>query len=86
MVGLAGLAEGETAPTPLLAEGRAFGGLLVLSHAGAAMYLGYQPGVGATMAFVLALAWLGAALGRTVSLLVDRAGGKFNLGILAFEC
>ena len=85
VVGLAGLAEGETAPTPLLAEGRAFGGLLVLSHAGAALYLGYLPSVGAAMAFVLALAWFGAALGRTVSLLVDRAGGKFNLSNLAFE-
>jgi len=50
MLGLAGLAEGETAPTPLLSEGRAVGGLLVLSHAGAALYLGYQPGIGAAMA------------------------------------
>jgi hypothetical protein len=85
VLGLAGLAEGDTASTPLLSEGRAFGGLLVLSHAGAALYLGYQPGVGATMAFVLALAWFGAALGRTASLLIDRAGGRFNLGNLAFE-
>ena len=85
VLGLAGLAEGESAPKPLLSEGRAFGGLLVLSHAGAALYLGYQPGVGATMAFVLALAWFGAALGRTASLLIDRAGGRFNLGNLVFE-
>ena len=85
VLGLAGLAEGETPPTPLLSEGRAFGGLLVLSHGGAALYLGYQPAVGATMAFVLALAWFGAALGRAASLLIDRAGGRFNLGNLAFE-
>jgi len=82
---LAGLAEDEAPPPPLLAEGRAFGGLLVLSHAGAALYLGYQPGIGAAMAFVLALAWFGAALGRAVSLLIDRAGGPFNLGNLVFE-
>lgn len=81
---LAGLADGEAA-TPLLSEGRAFGGLLIVSHAGAALYLGYQPAVGATMAFVLALAWFGAALGRTASLLIDRAGGRFNLGNLVFE-
>lgn len=85
VLGLAGLAEGDSTPTPLLSEGRAFGGLLVLSHAGAALYLGYQPGVGATMAFALALAWFGAALGRTASLLIDRAGGRFNLGNLVFE-
>ncbi|OZA72990.1 MAG: DUF4345 domain-containing protein [Caulobacter sp. 39-67-4] len=85
VLGLAGLAEGEAAPTPLLAEGRAFGGLLVLSHAGAALYLGYQPGIGAAMAFALALAWFGAALGRAASLLIDQAGGRFNLGNLVFE-
>lgn len=83
--GLAGLAEGQTASTPRLSEGRAFGGLLVLSHAGAALYLGYQPGIGAAMALVLALAWFGAALGRVASLLIDGAGGRFNLGNLVFE-
>ncbi len=85
MLGLAGLADGEAAPTPLLSEGRAFGGLLIVSHAGAALYLGYQPSVGATMAFVLALAWFGAALGRAVSLRIDKASGKFNLNNLVFE-
>lgn len=82
---LAGLAEGEAAPTTLLTEGRAFGGLLVLSHAGAALYLGYQPGIGAAMAFALALAWFGTALGRAASLLIDRDGGRFNPGNLVFE-
>lgn len=85
VLGLAGLAQGEGGPPPLLSEGRAFGGLLIASHAGTALYLGYQPGLGAAMAFVLALAWFGAALGRAASLLIDRARGRFNLGNLAFE-
>ncbi|WP_419252589.1 DUF4345 family protein [Caulobacter sp. ErkDOM-YI] len=84
-LGMVGLAEGEAAPIPRLAEGRAFGGLLVLSHAGAALYLGYQPGIGAAMAFALGLAWFGVALGRAASLLIDKAGGRFNLGNLVFE-
>lgn len=83
MLGLAGLTE-DQAP-PLLSEGRAFGGLLIVSHAGAALYLGYQPGIGAAMAFVLALAWFGAALGRAASLMIDRSGGRLNLGNLVFE-
>jgi hypothetical protein len=68
-----------------LAQGRAFGGLLILSHATAALFLGYQSSVGAAMAFALAMAWLGAALGRTASLLIDKASGRLNLGSLAFE-
>lgn len=71
-------AEGRT-------EGRALGGLLILSHAAAALFLGYQSHVGAAMAFALAMAWLGAALGRTVSALVDKARDRLNLGNLAFE-
>lgn len=66
-------------------EGRALGGLLILSHAAAALFLGYQSHVGAAMAFALAMAWMGAALGRAVSALVDRARDRFNLGSLAFE-
>jgi hypothetical protein len=66
-------------------EGRALGGLLILSHATAALFLGYQSHVGAAMAFALAMAWMGAALGRAVSALVDRARGRFNLGSLVFE-
>lgn len=85
VLGLAGLADEERAASPLLSEGRAFGGLLIVSHAGAALYLGYQPGLGAAMAFVLALAWFGAALGRAASLLIDGDRRRFNLGNLAFE-
>ena len=71
-------------------EGRALGGLLILSHATAALFLGYQSNVGAAMAFALAMAWMGAALGRAVSALVDRsamdkARERFNLSSLAFE-
>lgn len=66
-------------------EGRALGGLLILSHATAALFLGYQSNVGAAMAFALAMAWTGAALGRAVSALVDRARDRFNLSSLAFE-
>lgn len=70
-------------------EGRALGGLLILSHATAALFLGYQSNVGAAMAFALAMAWLGAALGRSVSALADKspskAGARLNLASLAFE-
>lgn len=90
MLGMAGLA-GDDAPAPAsvssqgLAQGRAFGGLLILSHATAALFLGYQSSVGAAMAFALAMAWFGAALGRGFSLLVDGARGRVTLGSLAFE-
>ena len=78
---------GEAAEPGLdaLTQGRAFGGLLILSHATAALFLGYQSSVGAAMAFALAMAWLGAALGRAASLLIDKARGRLNLGSLAFE-
>ena len=83
-------AAGDASPTahPRVdgkTEGRALGGLLILSHAAAALFLGYQSHVGAAMAFALAMAWMGAALGRAVSALVDRARDRFNLGSLAFE-
>ncbi|KRA66599.1 hypothetical protein ASD79_03355 [Caulobacter sp. Root655] len=84
-----GLAGGDASPNlpdaGALAQSRAFGGLLILSHATAALFLGYQSSVGAAMAFALAMAWLGAALGRTASLLIDKASGRLNLGSLAFE-
>jgi hypothetical protein len=84
-----GLAGGDAPPNlpdaGALAQARAFGGLLILSHATAALFLGYQSSVGAAMAFALAMAWLGAALGRTASLLIDKANVRLNLGSLAFE-
>ena len=85
----AGSAPGPPTPSPLT-EGRALGGLLILSHATAALFLGYQSSVGAAMAFALAMAWLGAAGGRAVSALIDkapadRARAGFNLGSLVFE-
>ena len=79
--------EGADAPpaTGLATEGRALGGLLILSHAATALFLGYQSSVGAAMAFALAMAWLGAALGRAVSVLIDKERGRLNLTSLAFE-
>jgi hypothetical protein len=68
-----------------LTEGRALGGLLILSHATAALFLGYQSSVGAAMAFALAMAWLGAAGGRAISALIDKTNSRFNLGSLVFE-
>ena len=93
LTALDGAADDETAAAPSTGgktEGRALGGLLILSHATAALFLGYQSSVGAAMAFALAMAWMGAALGRAVSALVDRAAmdkarGRFNLSSLAFE-
>jgi hypothetical protein len=84
--GLAGLTGETTEPSlAALTQGRAFGGLLILSHATAALFLGYQSSVGAAMAFALAMAWLGAALGRAASAMIDKARGRFNLGSLVFE-
>ncbi len=54
------------------AEERAFGGMLILAHAGAAMGLGYAPSLGRLLAAAVALGWLGAALGRGLSLMLDR--------------
>ena len=54
------------------AEERAFGGMLILAHAGAAMGLGYAPSLGRTMALAVALGWLGAAAGRLTSLILDK--------------
>jgi hypothetical protein len=54
------------------AEERAFGGMLILAHAGAAMGLGYAPSLGRMMAAAVALGWLGAAAGRVVSLVLDK--------------
>ena len=90
VLGLAGLwgearQEGEERRGGAVTEGRAFGGLLILSHAFTALFLGYQSSVGAAMAFALAMAWLGAAIGRTLSALVDRARGRINIANLAFE-
>jgi len=54
------------------AEERALAGALILSHAGAAMALGYAPSMGRLMVGALSLAWLGSAIGRTASLVLDR--------------
>lgn len=54
------------------AEERAFGGMLILAHAGAAMGLGYAPSIGRMMAAAVALGWLGAAVGRLASLILDK--------------
>ena len=84
------LTDGKTEPRFELksdgrTEGRALGGLLILSHAATALFLGYQSNVGAAMAFALAMAWLGAALGRAASVLVDKPKSRLNLTSLAFE-
>ncbi|MBI1682057.1 DUF4345 family protein [Caulobacter hibisci] len=83
MLGLAGLkAEQESAA---VTEGRAFGGLLIASHGAAALFLGWQSSAGAAMALVLAVAWFGAAFGRLVSMLLQKAGGKFNYGSVGLD-
>lgn len=85
ILSLAGLADEETPKPPLFAEGRAVGGVLIASHGIAALYLGYQPRIGAAMALVLAVAWLGAAAGRAISLALDGSGGRFNTGSILFN-
>lgn len=50
-----------------------YGGLLALSHGAALVALLALPALPGTMAAMpLALGWLGAAIGRTLSLLLDR--------------
>jgi hypothetical protein len=85
MLGLAGLADEETPKSPLFAEGRAFGGMLIASHGIAALYLGYQPRLGAAMAMVLAIGWLGAAAARALSAAIDGSAGRFNTGSIVFN-
>ncbi|PIC01453.1 DUF4345 family protein [Caulobacter sp. X] len=85
MIGLAGLADEETPKSPLFAEGRAFGGMLIASHGIAALYLGYQPRLGAAMAMVLAVGWLGAAAARALSAAIDGEAGRFNAGSIVFN-
>lgn len=81
MLGLAGLkSEQEGGANTAMTEGRAFGGLLIASHGAAALFLGWQSSAGAAMALVLATAWFGAAFGRLVAMLMQKAGGKFNYG------
>ena len=67
------------------AEERAFGGMLILAHAGAAMGLGYAPSLGRLLAAALALGWLGAALGRALSLVLDRQQDPMLRQALIFE-
>lgn len=62
-----------------------YGGLFVLSHAGAAAMLGYFPAAGAYMALALGLAWTGAAIGRAFSIVADKARTPFNMGAAIFE-
>jgi hypothetical protein len=63
---------GEAGSRLGLSEARAFGGLLLLGHAGAAAALGYAPSLGAVIAFALALTWLGSAGGRLLSMRLDK--------------
>jgi hypothetical protein len=81
----AGLSDADAPKPALFAEGRALGGVLIASHGVAALYLGYQPRIGAAMALVLALAWLGAAAGRALSLATDGAAGRYNRGAMLFN-
>jgi hypothetical protein len=85
MLGVAGLGEDSAASVNIATQGRAFGGMLVLAHGATALFLGYQPSVGAAMAFALAMAWLGASAGRAISLLTDPTRTPFNVGGLVFE-
>lgn len=69
-----------------LSEVRAtYGGLFLLSHGATAAALGYAPGVGATMALTLALAWTGAALGRGYSMMRENSDTPFNVRATIFE-
>ena len=81
----AGLSNDENPKPSLLAEGRALGGVLIAAHGVAALYLGYQPRIGAAMALALALAWLGAAVGRAVSVVLDGDAGRYNRGAMLFN-
>ncbi|MDB5455902.1 MAG: hypothetical protein JWP92_1487 [Caulobacter sp.] len=85
MLGVAGVGEDPAASVNIATQGRAFGGMLVLAHGATALFLGYQPSVGAAMAFALAMAWLGASAGRAISLLTDPTRTPFNVGGLVFE-
>lgn len=75
-----GLAAERTAG---LSEYRAFGGLLLASHAMTAVLLMQQPRIGACFAGALAAGWFGAAFGRVVSRVRDGPAGV--LGYLGLD-
>lgn len=85
MLGLAGLKSEQDGGVNAITEGRAFGGLLIASHGAVALFLGWQSSAGAAMALVLAVAWFGAAFGRLVSMLLQKAGGRFNYGSVVLD-
>lgn len=85
MLGLAGLKSEQEGGVNAVTEGRAFGGLLIASHGAVALFLGWQSSAGAAMALVLAVAWFGAAFGRLVSMLLQKAGGRFNYGSVMLD-
>lgn len=85
ILSLAGLTDEDAPKSLLFAEGRALGGVLIASHGLAALYLGYQPRIGAAMALALAVAWLGAGAGRALSAALDGAQGRFNTGSMVFN-
>ena len=79
-----GLSTLETTPGGLAAA-RAFGAMLLLSHAGAAGLLGYYPTVGASMALALSLLWGGSAIGRLVSNGLDGQADPVGVQTLLFD-
>lgn len=83
---LAGLKRDEGKPHGLSEARATYGGLFLVSHAGAAAMLGYFPSGGAYMALALGLAWLGAAGARAYSMARDKAARtRFNLQAAGFE-
>ena len=66
-----------------LSEYRAFGGLLLASHAMTMTMLFQEPRVGACFAGALAAGWFGAAFGRVISRLRDGPAGV--AGYLALD-
>lgn len=82
---LVGLRLDEDKPHALSEARATYGGLFLLSHAGAAAALGYSPTIGACMALALALCWAGAALGRGYSMARDGLATPFNIRATVFE-
>ncbi len=77
-------------PAPGQVEGRSefratYGGLFLFSHAFAAWALMTNQ-VGAELAAaVVGLSWLGAAAGRCISVVLDKAGTNLNVFNIGFE-
>lgn len=65
---------GHPQPDHAISSARGLGGMMLLTHGAAAGLIGFRPELGNIFVLGLSLAWFGSAVGRTLSVLIERAG------------